>query len=106
MVMRTKQRRQSRSGRWLVPVLAAGFLSYFGYHALNGDLGLRSSMNLEQKHAQLEVKLAGLVKERKALEERAALLKDGTMEKDMLDQQARAGLEVARPDEIVIYRTK
>ena len=32
------------------------------------------------------------------------LLKDGTLEKDMLDQQARANLEVARPDEIVIYR--
>ena len=104
MVMRTKQRRQSRRGRWVVPCLAAAFLSYFGFHAVNGDLGLSASITLDRKEASLKSTLDGLLKERRALEQRARLLKDGTLEKDMLDQQARANLEVARPDEIVIYR--
>ncbi len=104
MVMRTKQRRQSRRGRWVVPCLAAAFLSYFSFHAVNGDLGLNASIKLERKKAMLVSRLANLKKERHALEERARLLKDGTLEKDMLDQEARANLEVARPDEIVIYR--
>lgn len=104
MVMRTKQRRQSRRGRWILPCLAVAFLSYFSFHAVNGDLGLNATIRLDRKEATLKAKLASLEKQRHALEQRARLLKDGTLEKDMLDQEARANLEVARPDEIVIYR--
>ena len=57
MVMRTKQRRQSRRGRWIVPCLAAGFLSYFSFHAVNGDLGLNASIRLDRKEAALKTKL-------------------------------------------------
>ncbi|HET7413031.1 MAG TPA: septum formation initiator family protein [Pararhizobium sp.] len=102
--MRTRHRRQSNRGRWVVPLIAAAFLSYFGFHAVNGDLGLNARLRLEQRHAQLKVEHDKLVAERKAMERRASLLKDGTIDKDMLDEQARALLEVARPDDIVIYR--
>jgi len=104
MVMRTKHRRISNRGRWVVPCLAAAFLSYFGFHAINGELGLNSKMQLDLRRERLTKELAGLVEQRKELERRTALLQDGTIEKDMLDEQARSLLEVARPDEIVIYR--
>lgn len=104
MVMRTKHRRISNRGRLVVPCLAAAFLSYFGFHAVNGELGLNSKLQLELQRERLTKRLASLVETRKELERRTALLQDGTIEKDMLDEQARALLDVARPDEIVIYR--
>ena len=43
------------------------------------------------------------MKERRvALERRVQLLHDGTLEKDMLDEQARRALNVARPDEVIV----
>ena len=104
MVMRTKHRRISNRGRWVVPCLAAAFLSYFGFHAVNGELGLNSKLQLELRRDRLTKQLASLVEKREELERRTSLLQDGTIEKDMLDEQARALLDVARPDEIVIYR--
>ena len=38
------------------------------------------------------------------LEQRVQLLHDGSLEKDMLDEQARRALNLAHPDELVIYR--
>lgn len=104
MVMRTKHKRISNRGRWVVPCIAAAFLSYFGFHAVNGELGLNSKLQLELRSERLTKRLASLVEQRKELERRTALLQDGTIEKDMLDEQARSLLDVARPDEIVIYR--
>lgn len=104
MVMRTKQRRKSNRGRWIVPCFAIAFLAYFGFHAVNGDLGLNAKVQIEARRDRLQKELDALVAERTELEHRSALLQDGTMDADMVDQQARAMLEFARPDDLVIYR--
>ncbi|TPW31362.1 FtsB family cell division protein [Pararhizobium mangrovi] len=104
MVMRTKHRRQSRLGRLTVPCLAAVFLSYFGYHAVNGDLGLNARVQLEAKRAELSKTLDGLRHQREGLEQRASLLKGDTLDRDMLDIQSREMLDVTSPDDIVIFR--
>jgi cell division protein FtsB len=39
-----------------------------------------------------------------ALERRVQLMHDGTLEKDMLDEQARKNLNLAQSDEIIIMR--
>ena len=41
---------------------------------------------------------------RLALEERVALMRDGTLERDMLDEQARRALNMSAADEITIMR--
>jgi cell division protein FtsB len=41
---------------------------------------------------------------RTALDARVMLLRDGTIEKDMLDEQARQMLGMVGPDEIVVLR--
>jgi cell division protein FtsB len=100
--MWTRQRRKTNRGRLVVPLLAAAFLGYFGFHAYYGDLGLYSTEKLDADQAQLKTELAGLTKRRSRLEHRVELLRDGSIEKDMLDEQARRQLNLSRPDEVTI----
>ncbi|MCR5859796.1 septum formation initiator family protein [Mesorhizobium sp. J428] len=103
--MWTKQRKKRRSGALIVPALATVFLSYFGFHAWHGEFGIYSSYQLVDRKAELEAKLAGLRGERHALEARGLLLQDGTIEKDMLDEQARRALNLTAKDEVMIIRS-
>ncbi len=100
--MWTRQRKRRNTGRLIVPVMAVAFLGYFGYHANNGEYGLYSKYRLEQRARELETRLAETIKRREQLEARTMLLHDGSIEKDMLDEQARTALGLAREDEVVI----
>jgi len=104
--MWTRQHKKRRTGALIVPALAAVFLSYFGFHAFNGDFGIYSSYRLEDRKAELETRLTQLRAERMHLESRVLLLHDGTLEKDMLDEQARRSLSLTHDDEITIMRPR
>lgn len=104
--MWTRQRKRRRTGRLIVPAIAALFLSYFGFHAYHGDYGIYAKYRLEARTAELEAELAALRATRAELEHRVALLHDGTLEKDMLDEQARRALNLAHEREVVIFRTR
>lgn len=101
--MWTRHHKQRRTGRFIVPTIAAAFLAYFGYHAFHGAYGIESKKKLEERAAVLQAELDLLVAERKALEARLILINDGTIERDMLDEQARRALDLVRDDEVVIY---
>ena len=103
--MWTRQYKKRRTGALIVPALAAVFLSYFGFHAWHGTFGIYSSYQLEERKAALETRLAELKTERQDLESRVMLLQDGTLEKDMLDEQARRALNLTKEDEITIIRS-
>ncbi|PRD42230.1 cell division protein [Phyllobacterium phragmitis] len=100
--MWTKQKRKSIRGRFIVPALAAAFLSYFGFHAYHGEYGLYARMRFEEQVTIMNDQLAALTKQRTALERKVALVRDGSIEKDMLDEQARRALNLSRPDEVTI----
>ena len=59
---------------------------------------------MEERAIQLENQLAGLKVTREKLASRVRLLKDGNIERDMLDEQARYQLNFLHEDEIVIMR--
>lgn len=103
--MWTRQHKKRRTGALIVPALAVVFLSYFGFHAFNGDFGIYSSYRLEVRKAELQASLAELRAERLHLESRVMLMHDGTLEKDMLDEQARRSLNLTHDDEITIMRS-
>lgn len=102
--MWTRHHRKTRTGRLIVPAITAVFLTYFGYHALHGDYGIYSKFRLEDRKAELEATLAQLRAQRGELEQRVRLLHDGSLEKDMLDEQARRALNVSHSDELTIMR--
>jgi cell division protein FtsB len=102
--MWTRQRRHNSLPRLILPTATVLFLSYFGYHALYGLNGLYSKHLVEAQTLELQAKLQALTARRVALQQEVALLSDGTVERDMLDEQARRALNLAQPGELVILR--
>ncbi|PHP67875.1 cell division protein [Zhengella mangrovi] len=100
--MWTRQHKRRKSGRLVLPVVAIAVLAYFGFHAFEGEYGLKNKARLEEQVAQLQQKLAETTATRQRLEARNHLLQDGSIEKDMLDEQVRRQLGRVRADEIVI----
>jgi cell division protein FtsB len=100
--MWTRHHKNRNTGRLIVPAISALFLAYFGFHAYHGEFGIYSKYQMEQRAAELTTELAGVRAQRIELERRVQLLHDGTLEKDMLDEQARRALNLSHADEITI----
>ena len=103
--MWTRQHKQRNTGRLIVPAVSAVFLAYFGFHAYHGEYGIYSKYRYEGEAVELQARLDSIKAERLEMERRVQLLHDGTLEKDMLDEQARRALNLSQVDEIVIMRT-
>jgi cell division protein FtsB len=102
--MWTRQHKKRKTGALIVPAIAAAFLSYFGYHAFQGEFGIYAKYAFEERIVALNEKLDGVRAQRLELEHRVKLLRDGSLEKDMLDEYARRALNLAHEDEIILYR--
>lgn len=76
---------------------------YFGWHGVHGEYGIRARLKFETEIARLVDQRDQIVMRRKALESRVALLQSAAIDADMLDERARANLNLAQPDEIIIY---
>lgn len=102
--MSTRQTRNSRLGGLAIPCLSLVLSAYFAYHAWSGRYGIESMRKLDAEAIRLEFQLAAVRASREALEKRVMLLRDGSIERDMLDEQARNALNLVHKDEIVILR--
>jgi cell division protein FtsB len=100
--MWTRHHKNRNTGRLIVPAIAVLFLAYFGFHAYHGEFGIYSKYQLEARALELTAELATIKAERLEMERRVQLLHDGTLEKDMLDEQARRALNLSHSDEITI----
>ncbi|HVY18500.1 MAG TPA: septum formation initiator family protein [Bauldia sp.] len=100
--MITRHRKKSVLRRLLMPVVAVGFLSYFGYHAFNGAFGIWAMDRLEADAAQLTIQRDKLVAQRTSLEHDVASVRPSSLDADVVDLRARHALNVMRPDELLI----
>ena len=101
--MWTKHHKKRKFGRLALPAITVAFLSYFGYHSIHGEYGLRGMEEFERQRVERQARLDVLVRQRQTLEKEVALLSDGSLERDMLDEKARFYLNMSRADEIVIF---
>jgi cell division protein FtsB len=90
----------------LFPLLSLGVGGYFGYHLQTGDHGLEARAALEKRKIVLAGELAGLQDVRKRLERDVALLRPESLDPDMLDERARAILNLAHPDDLVMLKRR
>lgn len=101
--MWTRHHKKRRLGRFVMPAITVAFMSYFGYHSLHGSYGLKATEAMEVTRVQKLQVLNELNQQRVKLEKQVRLLSDGSLDKDMLDEQARAALNISKVNEIVIF---
>lgn len=103
--MWTRHHKKKKYGRLALPAITIAFLSYFGYHSVHGDYGLKAGQQFDRLQAARSAELDKLVKQRTQLEKEVSLLSDGSLDEDIIDEKARYQLNMSRPDEIVIFNT-
>lgn len=79
-----------------------GVPGLFRFHAYHGEFGIYSKYRLEAETVDLQGKLDAVKARRLDLQRRVQLMHQGTLEKDMLDEQARKALNMSHADEITI----
>jgi cell division protein FtsB len=104
--MWTRQYKKRNTGRLIMPAVAAVVLGYFGFHAYHGEYGIYSKYEYEARTVELTAQLEEVRARRVEFERRVQLLHDGTLDKDMLDEQARRALNLSRADEVTIIRDR
>jgi cell division protein FtsB len=87
------------------PILAISLVFYFSYHLFAGDRGFLAWIALSQELRDAKATLADLDAQRETLDRRVGLLRPDHLDPDLLDERARAVLNLAAPDEIVIPLT-
>ncbi len=98
----TRQRRRSWIQALWMPVVTAGFIGYFGYHAFTGSFGIPAMDRLELQGRELATNLDSLRQQHQALETKVARLRPESLDADVVDVAARRTLNVMRSDEVVV----
>ena len=83
-------------------VLAALLIGYFGINAYSGNRGLRAKAEIDEQSAKLSAELARLQHRQAQLQRRINLLMPDNIDPDLLDERARALLDYANRDDLVL----
>jgi cell division protein FtsB len=76
--------------------------AYFVWHALNGERGLKASLEYTKQIAELEKERAGLRAERTHWEHRIGLIRGDEIDRDLLDEEARRLLGRVNAHDLVV----
>jgi cell division protein FtsB len=84
------------------PILGISLVVYFAYHLVQGDRGLIAWLRLTQQIDEARTTLAAVEAERQPLAHRVALMRN-KLDPDLLDETARAALNLVGENEVVIF---
>jgi len=93
---------RDRARQAVVPALFIGLALYLGYHTVQGDRGLLAYMRLSGETTELRQELAAAQVDRERLENRVQRLRPESLDADLLEERARAVLNLGHPDDRVI----
>ncbi|GGG38210.1 hypothetical protein GCM10010964_27440 [Caldovatus sediminis] len=93
-------RRRAREA--LLPVLFGAVCGYFLWHSVHGPRGLLAREQRAQEIAAARAELARAEAERDAMERRVAGLRGEVLDRDQLDERARALLNLVAREELVM----
>ncbi|OYX14305.1 MAG: hypothetical protein B7Z15_04405 [Rhizobiales bacterium 32-66-8] len=86
--------------------VSGGVISYFAYHAYNGDHGLVAKHSYEDETAKLEAEYAALKAQRIAIEHKVALLSPSRIDPDLLDEEGRRQLDFVNAKDLVLLKPR
>lgn len=82
--------------------ISGSVAAYFIWHALNGERGLKASVEYTRQIAELEQERAGLRAERTHWQHRIGLIRGNEIDRDLLEEEARRILGRANAKELVV----
>ena len=85
-----------------LPCVFVGVAVYFVANAIDGERGTRMAAQRREVLAGKQADLARAEAERVIWERRASALHDSRLQLDMLDERARAMLNLSDPDEVIV----
>ncbi len=85
------------------PLLATCLVVYIGFHAIQGERGLVTWLQLSQQIEHTQAALALSRGDERKLAHRVALMRGDGLDPDLLDERARDVLNLAHPDDLVIF---
>jgi len=100
--MVTRRRLRSLLNTLGLYVTAALLVGYFGVNAYSGNHGLKAKQDIDRQMAALSADLNHLQVERAQWQRRVNLLKPENLDRDMLDERARALLDYVSPDDLML----
>jgi cell division protein FtsB len=83
--------------------VSSAAVSYFLWHAINGERGLKTNDEFSRKIADLEQNLQSLKGEYEFWDHKIGLLKGEKIDRDLLDEEARYRLGRAAKNDLVIF---
>ncbi len=86
----------------IAPLVFLSLVGYFGWNATKGDHGLVAYAQRQQLLKQAEDDLALAQAERADWQQRVAALQADHLDADMLDERARAMLNLSDPGDIIV----
>jgi cell division protein FtsB len=87
----------------LAPFFCVVAIAYFGFHYVQGERGLIAYLRLSEQVASAEQRLSAVRVERQQIEHRVNLLRPERLDRDLLEERARAILGYAHKNEIVLF---
>ena len=93
---------RKRAQYLIAPLFGSLALVYLIYYGVQGDRGLLAWIQRGQDVVVAEQKLAAERVHRDALAHRVALLSPESLDLDLLDERARAVLNLVKPGEIIL----
>jgi cell division protein FtsB len=97
---------RTRARHVIGPVIGISAVTYFGFHAVQGDRGLMAWWKIRQHIEVASISLREVTKERHALEQRVRLLHPESLDTDMLEERARIMLNYGHIDDIIVIDQK
>jgi cell division protein FtsB len=85
---------------YVVLGVASGYLVW---GAWNGERGLKTKAEYATQMRDLTAELKGLQTEREAWERRVALMRSDAVDRDLLDEEARAMLDRVGKNDLVVF---
>ncbi|WP_417830002.1 FtsB family cell division protein [Thalassospira sp.] len=87
----------------VAPVIAFTVMAYFIFHSVEGDRGLLAYWSMQDRVNEITRVLEETTEKRKALEQHVVSLRATHLDPDLLDERARAMLNAAHPDDVIIF---
>jgi cell division protein FtsB len=104
MVVFREMRRHARV--LIAPVLGIAATGYFIYHGIEGDRGVGAWVRINHELRIAQDNLDAVTKQREALDHRVRDMRPDHVDPDLLDEEIRRNLDMARSNEMVIIRPK